>query len=279
MESNSSCDLHIHSSYSDGALPPAAIVRCAADGGLSAVSITDHDTSDGQEEAVEAGRLLGIEVVTGIEFSVNEMDLDIHILGYCFDPVYEGLAAAVVNLEKGRIERAGRIAAKLSDLGIEISLEEIIEDAGDGTIGRPHIARILLRRGVVSRFQEAFDRFLGYRAPCYVPKTVLELEEVISIIEEAGGVAVWAHPGLNMRNRALLKRIIGCGVKGIEAWHPNHDPAITKLIVRETGRLGLVATGGSDYHFSEAEKVAIGEIEVPYDSVIALRRLAGGVST
>ncbi len=278
MNSISSCDLHIHSYYSDGAMSPAGIVRAAADAGLSAISIADHDTVAGQAEAIEAGGVLGIEIITGIEFSVMEKDLDIHILGYCFDLSGVRLSAVLEDLERGRAERAERIADKLQDLGVPVTFDEIVADAGAGTVGRPHVAKVLLRKGIVAEFQEAFNRFLGYGASCHVPKKVLPLEDVVSIMKESGGVAVWAHPGANIRKRGLVDRIFGCGVEGIEAWHPNHTEEITRLAVREAGRRGLVCTGGSDYHFDEARKAGIGEIDVPYDSVTALRSLASGLS-
>ncbi len=278
MNPISSCDLHIHSYYSDGAMSPVDIVRTGAEAGLSAISITDHDTVAGQVEAIEAGVVFGIEIVTGIEFSVMEEERDIHILGYCFDLSCGRLSAVLEDLERSRTERAERIADKLQDLGLPVTFDEIMADAGAGTVGRPHVARILLRKGIVAEFQEAFDKFLGYGASCYVPKKVLSLEDVVSIIRESGGVAVWAHPGANIRKRALVDRIFGCGVEGIEAWHPNHTGEITRLAVSEAGRYGLVCTGGSDYHFDEARKAGIGVIDVPYGSVTALRSLASGLS-
>ena len=253
-------------------------MRVAADADLAAVSIADHDTAAGQREAIAAGGALGVDIVTGIEFSVKEDDLDIHILGYCVGLEDERLSSVLDDLEMGRVERAEKIAEKLQDLGLPVTLEEIMEDAGAGTVGRPHVARVLMRKGIVTGFQEAFDRFLGYGASCYVPKKVLSLEDVVSVIKGAGGVAAWAHPGANIRKKKLRDRILGCGVEGIEAWHPNHSEEISRLAVKEAERRGLVCTGGSDYHFDEAMKASIGEIEVPYDSVRELRRLASGLS-
>jgi predicted metal-dependent phosphoesterase TrpH len=259
-------------------MSPGAIVRAAAAAGLSAVSISDHDTAAGQPEAIEAGAAAGVEIVTGIEFSVREEELDIHILGYCFKMDSQRLSTVLADLEKGRTMRAEKIARKLNDLGLPVSFEEIMKEAGAGTVGRPHIAKILLSKGIVTEFQEAFDRFLGYGSSCYVPKKVHSLEEVVSVIKEAGGVPVWAHPGANIRKKRLRDRILGSGVEGIEAWHPNHSEDITKLALKEADKRGLVRTGGSDYHFDEAMKVGIGEIAVPYDSVTELRRRASGLS-
>lgn len=278
MNPISSCDLHIHSFYSDGMMSPAEIVRAGAEVGLSAISIADHDTAAGQAEAIETGDVSGIEILTGIEFSVMEEELDIHILGYCFDLSDGRLSDVLEDLERGRAERAEKIADKLQDLGVPVTFDEIMAVAGAGTVGRPHVARILLSKGIVAEFQEAFDRFLGYGASCYVPKMVLPLEDVVSIIRESGGVTVWAHPGANIRRRRLVDRIFGCGVEGIEAWHPNHTEEITRLAVREADRRGLVCTGGSDYHFDEARKAGIGEIDVPYNSVTELRSRASGLS-
>ncbi len=279
MDSISSCDLHIHSHYSDGVLSPVAIVRAAADAGLSAISITDHDNAAAQDEALREGETLGVEVLTGIEFSVKEEGLDIHILGYCFDPSDERLTGVLADLERSRLERAEMISGKLRALGLPVTMEEISGEAGGGTVGRPHFARVMMRKGLVSGFQEAFDRYIGYGAPCYVPKKVLSLDEVVALIGGAGGVAVWAHPGANIGRRRLGDMIFGAGVVGVEAWHPNHTDRITGLVIAEARKRGLILTGGSDYHFDEAQKASIGEIRVPYESVLALRRLARGVSS
>lgn len=272
------CDLHVHSSHSDGLLSPAEVVEAAAGAGLCAVSITDHDTAAGQEEALGAVSGEGVEVVTGIEMSVIEGGLDIHVLGYMFDHRHEALNAALAELESSRHERAERMTGMLRDEGVDIGFDEVEREGGDGTLGRPHIARLLLKKRVVSNFQEAFTRFIGHGACCYVPKRVLPLEQVIDMIVRAGGVPVWAHPGPCIYDEALVRRMVTAGILGIEAYHPNHREAVTSKIVRMAEEMDLAVTGGSDYHFEEAMKVPIGGIDVPCSVVESLRDRAGGLS-
>lgn len=277
MKTRPICDLHTHSRYSDGALDPGAIVRAAAAAGCSAVSVTDHDTAAGQDEALDAAIEGSIEVLTGIELSIEEDDLDLHILGYCFDHRSEVLLGRLSTLERKRLDRVGDMVGLLRKVGVDLTLDEVLAEAGEGTVGRPHVAKVLLRRGLTGSFQEAFERWIGYGGPCYVPKVVLDLEEVVDLIRGAGGVAVWAHPGGAVRDGALLRRIVSAGVRGLEAWHPNHGETVTAFIIEEARRLGLLCTGGSDYHFSEAMKSPIGGLPVPYEAAARIRSEAGDI--
>lgn len=268
------CDLHIHSNRSDGSYPPARLVRAAAGAGLSAVSITDHDTVEGQEEAIAEGERLGIEVVTGVELSIFENGRQVHVLGYLIDPRNGELRRELAALRERREERAREIVDRLAGAGLAVSYEEVSRLAGEGAVGRPHIAKHLLDLGYVAYFQEAFNRWLGTGKPGYVPKSVLEGERIMELLRGAGGVAVWAHPGDGVRNRALLDRMIGYGIVGIEAWHPNHDERATRAVTRMAGERGLVCTGGSDFHCEEAMQAAIGEIRVPLASLRELEARA-----
>jgi len=273
------CDLHVHSSHSDGILSPAEVVRAAEEAGLCAVSVTDHDTAAGQEEALEAGTERSVEVVTGIEMSVSESGLDIHILGYMFDHRHGALVSVLEVLEASRHDRAEKMTGLLRGEGVDIDFDEVEKEGGAGTLGRPHIARLLMRKKVVTRFQEAFERFIGYGACCYVPKKVLPLEQVVEVITRAGGVPVWAHPGPAIYDGALLDRMVSAGIRGIEAYHPNHKDAIARKIVATAAGKDLAVTGGSDYHFPEAMKVPIGGVDVPCSAVDTLRERAGRLST
>jgi predicted metal-dependent phosphoesterase TrpH len=265
------CDLHIHSHYSDGTLPPAELVRKAAGIGLGACSITDHDSIEGQREALREGASIGIEVLEGVEFSVHIDDQDIHILGYLVDIDDEELGRQLTFLGEARLERAKEIVSRLADSGLEIPISEVVELSGKGTVGRPHIAQILVRHGLVSGFQAAFGRYIGEGRSCYVPKTVLPLERVVDLIRNAGGVSVWAHPGDRVRDLPLLEEVLDAGVAGLEAYHPNHDQATAQEIERVAKLRGLVTTGGSDYHFFEAKQIDIGGVTAPYSTVTALR--------
>ena len=275
METNTPpCDLHVHSDYSDGTMSPEDIVSYAHAIGLSALSITDHDTIRGQAEALAAGKRYGIEVVTGIEFSVEEDGASVHILGYCFNPAHPALVANIEELSEARVTRAHAIVSKLGERGISISFDDVLAEAGHGSVGRPHIARVLHRRGHVSSVSEAFTRYIADGAPCHVPKKVLSRDTVVRLIAEAGGVAVWAHPGWNIKRTDLVERLIGSGVRGIEAWHPNHTERLTLEVLTLARNRGLVCTGGSDFHFLELMQADIGEITAPYETVLALRNAA-----
>ena len=271
------CDLHIHSCHSDGNLTPRELVERAHDAGLSAVSITDHDTIAGQEEAFIAGRACGVEILSGVEFSVVEGGKQVHILGYCYDVTDRRLRERARFLAEARIERARSICRKLSDLGIHIPFEEVVALARGGTVGRPHVARVLLSRGAIDDIQEAFDRYIGYRRPAFVAKTVLPTEEVVRLIAEAGGVSVWAHPGAAIRKRSTLNRMCALGVRGLEVWHPNHTEALEQEIERVALERDLIRTGGSDYHFHDAMKVDVGGVTAPYESANALREAASEI--
>ena len=268
------CDLHLHSFYSDGMLSPGELVSRASAAGLAAVAVADHDTLAGQAEAFEAGRREGVEIVTAVELSVIEDDRDVHILGYLVDPADEPLAAALAGLARARDDRARLMVEKIREAGVPLSFEAVGALAGRGTIGRPHIARALLDAGAIGSFNEAFSRFIGAKAPAFVPKRVLALDDVVSLVEGAGGVAVWAHPGRLVGDEALLGRMVAAGVGGLETTHPNHTNAVESLVAETAARLGLVATGGSDFHFAEVMKADIGESTVPHSVVDALRQAA-----
>lgn len=275
METNMPpCDLHLHSDYSDGKMSPEEIVSYAHTIGLSALSITDHDTMDGQEEALAAGGRYGVEVLTGIELSIEEEGASVHILGYCFDPGNGPLRASLEELSRSRVTRAREIVRRLEEHGVAIPFEEVLAEAGRGNIGRPHIARVLHRRRFVSSVSEAFVRYIADGAPCNVPKEVLPREAVVRLVAGAGGVAVWAHPGWNIRKADLVERLLASGVRGIEAWHPNHSERMVAEILSLARLRRLLCTGGSDYHFAELMQADIGEVTAPYDSVLALRKAA-----
>lgn len=268
------CDLHIHSSYSDGILSPTEIVRRAAEKKLAAVSVTDHDTIGGQKEALEAGKKLNMEVIEGIEFSVKEGQKGFHILGYLVDYENRDILDSIDWLREKRLIRFRKMLDKLGDIGIHIEMDEIRSCSDTDSYGRPHLARLMLEKGFISYYQEAFARYLGDGRKAYVPKEVLSMERVFELIRGAGGVPVWAHPGGRILDNKRLREMIEMGLKGVEVWHPNHNYDLEHRIAAIAGEYGLVATGGSDFHFAESMKVDIGGKHAPYDSVCRLRELA-----
>lgn len=260
MDSNRDArvDLHVHSTASDGTLAPLEILRRAVALKLKAISITDHDTVAGAREVVAAGVPPQIRFLTGIEISAASPPFfpcpgSFHVLGYGIrldDPV---LDEALAVLQQARRDRNPGMISRLRDLGMDLSMTELDADAGDTQIGRPHIARLMIRKGYVKTFDEAFDRFIGAGKPAYVDKYRIGCERAIQLIRHAGGIAVLAHPGLlrlegGLSFEKLIRGLKAMGLGGIEAYYPEHTPEQTALYRITAERFGLVMTGGTDYH-------------------------------
>lgn len=246
-------DLHSHTQASDGMNKPAENVRLAKEKGLTGLAITDHDTVAGIEEALLAGKELGVDVVPGIEISTRAGGKDIHVLGYFLDYEDEQLQERLARLRSVREERNHLIIAKLQQLGVEITMEEV--QAGldrplrpGESLGRPHIADALVRKGYVSDMREAFDRYLAEGKPGYASLPRIAPEEAIMWIHEGGGAAVLAHPGL-YGDDELVRSILEHGKPdGIEVYHSDHGPEEESRYTAMAEQYGLIVTGGSDYH-------------------------------
>lgn len=249
-----SIDLHIHSTISDGTMNPVELVNYAHKKGLSAIAITDHDAIDGIEEAVAAGDSLGVEVVPGVELSVRYSDTTVHLLGYLFDYQQNELHVALRRLQEGRAERNKNIVSRLKSLGIAVDTKELEKIAGRGQCGRPHIAKLLLEKGVVKTMNDAFKLYLGQGGQAYTSRFIYGAQEAIKIINEAGGLAVLAHP-LKLDTSEdefsdTLKKLLAMGLDGIEAYYPTHSRQFRKRLVNFAQHHSLLVTGGSDYHGS-----------------------------
>lgn len=253
---NNRADLHTHTIASDGMFQPADNVRLAKEAGMTALAITDHDTLAGIPEAMEAGRSYGIIVVPGVEMSTAVEGKDIHILGYGISPDDSRLLQRLLSLRNARNLRNEEILARLEKLGMRISPEELENAAGklfrkDGSVGRPHIAQVLVDKGYVTDIREAFDRFLGEGKPAYASQTRISPTEAISWIREAGGTAIIAHPGLYEDDAlvlALLEADDGAGADGLEAFHSDHDARMEQRYAEWAMNRGKLVTGGSDFH-------------------------------
>lgn len=247
-----SIDLHTHSNFSDGTLTPTELVALARDRKLSALALTDHDTMAGLDEALLAGDSMGVEVVPGIEFSVLHHQIEYHILGYWADPDNPDLASALTRLHGARDERNRLIVQRLNDLGIPATLAELQDISSRGQTGRPHIAELLVRRGVVQSINQAFEKYLKKGASAYVSRFAYSATEAIVLLRRAGGLAVLAHPALNdpelIRLPAVLAELAPAGLDGLEVYYPTHSPRIKKRLRALADRFGLLLTGGSDYH-------------------------------
>jgi predicted metal-dependent phosphoesterase TrpH len=268
-------DLHTHSTASDGTLPPESVVVAAHAAGVAALALTDHDTLAGVTRAVEAGKALGVRVVPGVELSAHDGDSEIHILALHVTR----LGVLESRLEKFRVERhvrAARIVERLRVLGMDVTVEMVSEEAGDAAVGRPHIARAMIRAGAARDFREAFDRYLGSGRPAFVPKPHLEVREAIAIAHEAGGLAIWAHPGGDGR-RARLEPLVDMGMDGVEIRHPSHMLEDMNRLAALSDFFKLVPSGGSDWHGSAEGPRMIGGMMIPHswlekqDALVASR--------
>lgn len=267
-------DLHIHSTYSDGSMTPAEIVAKACEIGLAAIALTDHDTCDGVTEFLDAARERGIEAVGGVEISVEFKKRTLHMLGYGIDPAHQRLRNVLRRIVQGRDERNTQIIRKLNLLGIRITIEEVRALAGEQVVGRPHIAQVLIQKGVVKDLDEAFDRLLARGRPAYCERFRLEPEDAIALIAEAGGLAVLAHPyyiGLDSPDAlaSLVSRLKDAGLAGIEAYYTEHTQEQTRLYLEMAKRFDLLVTGGSDFHGNLKSDIQLGSgrgsLSVPYE--------------
>ena len=240
-------DLHTHTNASDGLLAPDALVRAIRAARLAVFSVTDHDTVDALAEVDERSRATGLELIPGIELSAMWQGVELHILGYFIDPADRHLLGFLQRRRNARGVRLGKMLDRLRMLGIAVNPDTVLAKAQDGNVGRPHLARVLVERGYVGGLDEAFDRYLGEGKPAYVPRPDVRCEEAIRVVHEAGGLASWAHPGLNGRDGAIAD-LVRAGLDAIEVYHARHTPGVTTHYRRLAETWNLLVTGGSDFH-------------------------------
>ena len=274
-------DLHNHTTASDGSETPAAAVALAAELGLAAIAVTDHDSVSGLAEAAETGKALGVEVIPGIEVSADYRGNRAHILGLFIDPASESLLP-VLNWAVGERERRNeRIIAAMEADGFDISLEDLRREYPDSVLGRPHMAEHLMRKGYVSSVKEAFDRYLGDGRPYYRDRERISLSEAVRCIRGAGGIAIVAHPfQYGYDERELLSYIATAaqaGCAGIEAYYSEHSPVQQEYLLDLAQRRGLLVSGGSDWHGTRKPLIRMGSgidggLSVPYEVLTRLRR-------
>lgn len=264
-------DLHIHTKCSDGIFSPEKIVEKAVASGLKAISITDHDSVSGIDQAKPLAEEKGIELIPGVEMSSTYKGYDIHVLGYFFDYQHSELKRYLDHCRQLRTERAERMVGKLAKMGVKIGLDQIILKAQNGSVGRPHIAAVLQDVGYVKSFSEAFSKYLGSHSPAYVKSIETHPEEVIRLINEASGLSFLAHPAQSVPDE-ILKQLITFGVDGIEIVHPSHDTYKQNYYREIANEYFLLFSGGSDYHgIKEREDDTFGNITIPYDWVTKMK--------
>ncbi len=277
-------DLHVHSTASDGSSSPREVVAEAKARGLRAIALTDHDTIEGLEEALAAGAELGLEVIPGVEISADHNPGSMHILGYFIDHRDRRLDNQLQVLKQARADRNPQIIAKLQKLGLAITLAEVMEVAGGGQVGRPHIAQVLVRKGYVANFQEAFEKYIGNHGPAYVNKFRFAPKDAIAMITAAGGAAALAHPftleySSTQHLKMILQQLREWGLTALEVYYPEHSPERQAQYKKLAQELGLLTTGGSDYHGVIKPEVKIGLVgpnqRVSYELVEKLQERLG----
>ncbi len=273
-------DLHTHTTSSDGSMAPAELVKYAKHKGLKAIAITDHDTTDGLQEALQEGKSTGLEVIPGIEISAD-FNPEMHILGYFLKGDYSRIAGTLAGLRLKRDERNPRIVKRLNELGLEISVEEVLARSRGGVTGRPHIAKVLIEKGYVHSNEEAFDRYLGSGRPAYFKKDKLTPGQCIGEISAAGGLPVLAHPiylGMEYGQLdSLLAELVQDGLMGIEAYYVDNTAQQTRMLLELAEKHHLFVTGGSDFHGSFKPQIDLGigrgNLRVPYELLEKMKRL------
>ena len=239
-------DLHIHTTCSDGTLAPEAVVEQARRSGLHAIAVTDHDTTAGVARAQAAAATLGVRVIPGTELSCSWNGREIHLLAYGIAPDHPSLQAVTDRMGALRRDRVARIVERLRGLGVSIEVADVQAPAGNVSIGRPHVAEALVRRGTVRHIQEAFSRFLADGGPAYEPARGPDVEQAIAAVAEAGGCSVWAHPSLD--DAREFGRLRAAGLGGAEVLRPNVAPTTSSALEHAARDAGLLVSGGSDWH-------------------------------
>lgn len=259
-------DLHIHTAASDGIFTPEELVKQASLKGLKAIAITDHDAWDAIEPVSALAFRVGIEVIPGIELSTTIEGAEIHILGYFIDCTQPHFQEKVRHFKNARIERAHRMVEKLAELGVRVEIGRVLEIAGSGSVGRPHVARALAEEGYVGGTDEAFTRYLGNGCPAFVPKNFLTPQESFDLVHSVGGLAFFAHPGIENRDE-MIDQFVSQGLDGLEVWHSKHSNSQVKNYLELARQKNLLVCGGSDCHGDNLMNNGGGSVKVPYSVV------------
>ena len=272
-------DLHVHSTASDGSLAPEAVVERARAAGLAAMALTDHDTVAGVPAAVAAGERLGLRVVGGCEFSSAAPWGEMHVLGYLLPSQSPELESFLERCRADRVRRAREMVARLQRLGVGLDFDAVLLQAKGGAVGRPHVARAIVRQGSASGISDAFDRYIGRGRPAFVDKTLPSFREIADLVHSVRGLVAVAH--IKERGtRSFLERLKREGLDAVETRHPSHDPELRARLTDIAMRLGLLRTGGSDWHGDPEPGEthgALGSQDVPIEWLERLEELRAGL--
>lgn len=261
----------MHSNFSDGVDSPEELVGLAAAAGLKTISLTDHDNVDGIDRAMDEGRRKNIEVIPGVEFTTENPRTEIHVLGYFVDHKNPEFLSVLGKIQEDRVKRIFKIVKKLKALKVDIETDDVFAISGKKAPGRPHVARALLKLGAVSTFKEAFNRYLDFRSPAYVPHYKLTPAEAVKLIVKTGGIPVFAHPAISNYDE-IIPELIADGLRGLEAYYPGYKPEVTERYLGLAKKYGLLVTGGSDFHgLDSGREVKLGDLTIPDELVEKLR--------
>lgn len=275
-------DLHTHSIMSDGSMSPAEVVRHAKEAGLTAMALSDHDTVDGVEEAVEEGKRIGIEVVPAIELSAQSAT-ETHVLGYYIDIHNDVLTSTLARVRKARVQRNVETCEKLNELGFKVTMEEAKAKAPAGVIGRAHFASVMVDKGYVGSVKEAFDKYLANGRAAFSSNQLLTVRDCIDVINAAGGGAFIAHVHLirlgDEELEKFLSELIPCGLKGIEGYYTEYTQEMQDKYQLLAKKLGLAISGGTDFHAKMKPHISIGtglgNMHIPYSVLENIRKALG----
>jgi len=269
-------DLHLHTNFSDGTYTPEELASQAAKNKLAAIALTDHDTVEGCERAAAACKALEIEFIPGAELTAEQNENEIHILGYFLDTKNEKLLAEIAKFQAVRQNRIHEMVARINELNVPLKVDDVFALANCRSPGRPHVARALVKAGLCSSLDEAFERFLKKHRPAFVPKAKISARIAIDLIHGASGLAVMAHPGLN-RTDEVIPDLVAAGIDGIECFHTKHSTAVAEHYLEIADKYNLLVTGGSDCHGLSKGKPLIGTVKLPYQHVEKLKEAVRSV--
>lgn len=264
-------DLHVHTFHSDSTFTPEQVIDTAHKKGLSAIAITDHDSVNGVDPSIGFAAKYGIEVIAGVELTAEEEDTEIHLLGYFIDWKAVWFEKKLEKIRHARLERIYEMVEKLKKAGVDIDPKKVLALSGPGAVGRLHLATVLYNEGIISSIGEAFRKYIGQKAPCYVKKYKLTPKEAIDMILKLGGAPVLAHPRILGRDD-LIPGFIKDGLRGIEVYHTEHFPAVVSRYENFAVSHNLLMTGGSDCHGMGKKDVLLGKVKIPYSLVEGLKK-------